>query len=254
MRIRILGCYGGVTPYHRVTSFLVNDSVLLDAGTVSEALGMDELKEIRAILVSHAHMDHIRDLLTLADNLFFLGCRRVSLAAVAPVLDIIATHLFNNKVYPDFTRIPSPESAVIAPFPLEMEKAVMLGGLEVTPVAVNHTVACSAFIVKEGGRGFMFTADSGRTQRCWELARQDEGIECILADVSFPSRMEDMAMLSGHMTPRVLQACLRAYALQDRTVYVTHMKPHFCAEIVEEITSMGEKNIRFLDQGGIITL
>jgi ribonuclease BN (tRNA processing enzyme) len=252
VKIRILGCYGGVTQYHRVTSFLINDSVLLDAGTVSEALDKDELKKIRSILISHAHMDHIRDLPTLADNLLSLGCRGISLAAVKPVLDIVLTHLFNNEIYPDFTRIPSPESPVFVPFPLEVEKAVVLDGLEITPVPVTHTVVCTAFVVKEGGKGFMFTADSGHTKRFWEIAQKEEGIEFILADVSFPSRMEDVAVMSGHMTPNMLRTCLGSYGLLDKTVYITHMKPLFCDEIIEELASTGEKNIKFLVQGGAI--
>ncbi len=253
VKIRILGCYGGVTQYHRATSFLLNDSVLLDAGTVSEALDKDELKKIRTILVSHAHMDHIRDLPTLADNLFFLGCQGISLAAVKPVLDVVLTCLFNGKIYPDFTRIPSPESPVIVPFPLEVEKAAVLDGLEITPVPVSHTVACTAFMVKEDGKGFMFTADSGPTKRFWEIAQKEKGIEFILADVSFPSRMEDVAVMSGHMTPSMLRTYLRSYGLLDKTVYVTHMKPFLCEEIIEELASMGEKNIKFLEQGGAIT-
>ena len=96
---------------------MINDSVLLDAGCASEALGRDELEKISAILISHAHMDHVRDLLPLAENLFFLGRRRIVLAAVKPVLDIMLTHLLNNEIYPDFTRIPSPDGdrAVTAP-------------------------------------------------------------------------------------------------------------------------------------------
>ncbi len=253
VKIRILGCYGGVTHYHRVTSFLLDDSVLLDAGTVSEVLGADELKKIRAVLVSHAHWDHIRDLPTLADNLFSLGCRGIALAAVKPVLDVVLAHLFNDKIYPDFTRIPSPESPVIVPFPLEAESTVVLEGMEITPVPVSHTVACTAFLVKKGGKGFMFTADSGHTERFWKIARKETGLEFILADVSFPSRMEDVAVMSGHMTPTMLRARLRSYGLLDRTVYITHMKPFFCEEIIGEVASMGEKNIRFLEQGETIT-
>ncbi len=254
VKLRILGCYGGVTKHHRATSFLLNDSVLLDAGAASEALDKDELKKIRTVLVSHAHMDHIRDLPTLAENLFFLGCRGISLAAVRPVLDIVLTGLFNDKIYPDFTRIPSPESPLIVPCPLEAEKAAVLGGLEITPVPVSHTVACTAFLVKEDGKGFMFTADSGHTKRFWEIAQHEEGIEFILADVSFPSRMEDFAVMSGHMTPTMLRTCLHSYGLSDKTVYITHMKPFFCEEIIEELASMGEKNIKFLEQGSAITL
>ncbi len=249
-----MGCYGGVSPRHKTTSFLINDSVLLDAGTVSEALEQDQIRKIRTILVSHAHMDHIRDLPTLVDNLFLLDCRHILLAAVNPVLETMLAHLFNNKLYPDFTRIPSADDPVIVPLPLQIEETVVLDELEIMPVAVNHTVACSAFIVKQKGEGFMFTADSGQTQRCWELAVQDEGVKFVLADVSFPSRMENEAKMSGHMTPRMLHESLRSYDLKGKAVYVTHMKPFFCEEIVRELNSIGEKNVRFLDQGDAIAL
>jgi hypothetical protein len=108
--------------------------------------------------------------------------------------------------------------------------------------------------VKEDEKGFMFTADSGRTERCWELAKKDAGVGVILADVSFPNRMESIAAASGHMTPDLLRDRLRTFALQDRTIYVTHMKPFFCEEIIAELTSMQEKNIRFLEQGSTLTL
>ena len=254
MKIRILGCSGGLAPGHKTTSFLVNGSVLVDAGTVSEALEIHELKKIRAILVSHTHLDHIKDLLTLADNLNFLGSRGVALAAVGPVLDGLLTHFFNGKICPDFTRIPSPDSAIFTPLRLFMEKTVALDGIEATPVAVNHTAVCSAFVVKENGRGFMYTADSGRTERCWDLAGKDDGIEMIMADVSFPNSMDSLATLSGHMTPAVLKECIHSYGLQDKTIYVTHMKPYFCKEIMAELTNMGEKNIRFLEQDSILTI
>ncbi len=254
MKIRILGCSGGLAPGHRTTSFLINGSVLIDAGTVSEALEMHELRAIRAILVSHAHMDHIKDLLTLADNLNFLESRGVALAAVGPVLDALLTHLFNDKICPDFTRIPSPDSPIFTPLPLTMEKTVVLDGIEATPVAVNHTAVCSAFVVKENGRGFLFTADSGRTERCWDLAGTDDGIEMIMADVSFPNSMGSQATLSGHMTPAVLKECIHSYGLRHKTIYVTHMKPYFCKEIMAELTNMGEENIRFLEQGSVLTI
>jgi ribonuclease BN (tRNA processing enzyme) len=119
---------------------------------------------------------------------------------------------------------------------------------------MTHTVVCTAFVVKEGGKGFMFTADSGPTKRFWEVAREEQGIEFIMADVSFPNRMEKIALKTGHMTLAMLQSSLHTYGLQDKTVYVTHMKPLFSEEIIREVASEGERNIKLLEQESAITL
>jgi ribonuclease BN (tRNA processing enzyme) len=254
MKIRILGCYGSVTRYHRTTSFLVNDSLLLDAGTVSEALSADELRKITCVLVSHAHMDHIKGLFAFVDDLFLLGSKGITLAAVQPVLDVISANLFNGKVYPDLTRIPSAEAPIVSAFPLRVGKGAVFDGVEVKPVRVAHTVACTGFVVKEGGRGFMFTADSGPTRRFWEVAREEQGLEFIMADVSFPNRMKKLALKTGHMTLAMLQSSLHSYGLQDKTVYITHMKPLFSQEIIREVAAAGERNIRLLEQESTITV
>jgi len=195
MEIKILGCYGNSVGNFRTTAYLINESLLLDAGTVTEPLDHKQLKKIKHILVSHTHLDHIKDLVFLVDELVMMGEFNIDLISVKQILEIISDNLFNNRLWPDFTVIPSEKDAIIKLREIELEKYTEINGITVKPVLMTHTVYTVGYVIKEGGRGFMFTSDTGPTQRFWEVAREEEGIEFIIADVSFPNRLESLAKL-----------------------------------------------------------
>jgi ribonuclease BN (tRNA processing enzyme) len=255
MRLKVLGCYGNVIGPYRATSFLVNEDVLIDAGTVTEVLGDDELARLTHVLISHTHVDHVKGLFPLVDELVMLdGEHRLELVSVGPVVDIISKNLFNNLIWPDFTVIPSEREAIMNLRSVYVEEEVAVAGLTVKPVQVTHTVYTVGYVVKEGDRGFMFTADTGNTGRFWEVAGEEEGIEFIIADVSFPNRLERLARISGHMTLSMLRDRLEKYKLTGMPVYLTHMKPIFMKEILNELESAKVPNLRLLEQDAVITL
>lgn len=255
MRVRILGCSGNLVGRYRTTSFLLDDSFLIDAGTVTEAISRRDLGKIRHILISHTHMDHVKGLFPLVDELVMMGDYSVELVSVAPVLDIITNNLLNNLIWPDFTVIPSVSNAVIRLTEIPLERPFVLGRICVTPVLMTHTVYTVGFVIRrDDGRGFMFTADTGPTKRFWEVAAGEKDIGFIIADVSFPNRLADLATLAGHMTPSMLMESIDAHELGDRLFYVSHMKPVFAREIVAEFGRSGRRNIRFLRQSETLTL
>jgi ribonuclease BN (tRNA processing enzyme) len=254
MRVRILGCSGNLVGRHRTTSFLLDDYFLIDAGTVTEAIRRRDLKRIKHVLISHTHMDHVKGLFPLVDELVMMGDYSVELVSVASILDIIANNLLNNLVWPDFTVIPSVSNAVIRLKEIPLERPTVLDKISVVPVLMTHTVYTVGFVIRQDdGRGFMFTADTGPTKRFWEVAAGEKDIRFIIADVSFPNRLADLASLSGHMTPSMLMENIDAHGLGDSLFYVSHMKPVFASEIVAEFERSGRKNIRFLRQSEILT-
>ncbi|OPY68316.1 MAG: ribonuclease Z [Syntrophorhabdus sp. PtaU1.Bin050] len=254
MKIEILGCYGNTVGQYRATSFLINDSVLLDGGTITEVLDDERLKLIRHIVISHTHIDHLKGLFPLIDQLVMMGEYSVELISTHRILDIITNDLFNDRIWPDFTAIPSKRSAMMRLREIEIEKPTSIEKLSLRAIPVSHTVACVGFVVREEGKGFMFTADTGPTQRFWEIAREERGIEFIIADVSFPNRLSDLARASGHMTLSILADHLERYGLIDIPIFITHMKPIFLSEILSELAVMGGLNIKPLAQGSLITL
>lgn len=253
MKIEILGCYGNTVGQYRATSFLINDSLLLDGGTITEALDNERLKLIRHVVISHTHIDHLKGLFPLIDQLVMMGEYSVELISTRRILDIIANDLFNDRIWPDFTAIPSKRSAMMRLREIEIEKPASIGELSLRAIPVSHTVACVGFVVREKDKGFMFTADTGPTQRFWEIAREEKGIKFIIADVSFPNRLSGLARISGHMTLSILVDHLERYGLANVPIFMTHMKPIFLDEILSELAVIGGFNIKPLTQGAVIT-
>ena len=254
MEIKILGCYGNSVKNFRTTAYLINESLLLDAGTVTEPLDHKQLKKIKHILISHTHLDHIKDLVFLVDELVMMGEFNIDLISVKQILEIISDNLFNNRLWPDFTVIPSEKNAIIKLREIELEKYTEINGITVKPVLMTHTVYTVGYVIKEGNRGFMFTSDTGPTKRFWEVAQEEEGIEFIIADVSFPNRLESLAKLSGHMTLSMLLDHLDRYGLGKMPIYINHIKPIFFDEIFSELSLSKRENIKPLEQGSQITL
>jgi len=254
MNINILGCYGNIIGEYRSTAFLINGSILLDAGTVTEALNENQLKNIKQIIVTHTHIDHIKGIFPFVDELVMLGDYVVDLISVKQILEIISQDLFNNRIWPDLTMIPSEKKAFLKLREIQLEKTTQIDSLNIKPILMTHTVYTVGYIVREADRGFMFTADTGPTKRFWEVAREEKGIEFIIADVSFPDRLEKFAKISGHMTLSMLLEHLDRYKLNDRPIYITHMKPIFKDEILEELKKAKRENIKPLVQGATITI
>ncbi|MCX8022863.1 MAG: 3',5'-cyclic-nucleotide phosphodiesterase [Syntrophorhabdaceae bacterium] len=249
MEIEILGCYGNISGEYRATSFLINDTILLDAGTVTEVLDDRRIKQIKDTVITHTHIDHIKGLFPLADELVMMGERGIKLFGVERVIEIITKNLFNNLIWPDFTVIPSKTEAMINLESIELEKEFGIKGVTLRPILMTHTVYTTGFVVKEGGRGFMFTADTGPTKRFWEVVKEEKGIEFIIADVSFPNRMEHLARISGHMTLSILMEHIEKYGLKGIKIYLTHIKPFFLKEILADLEGLDYREIELLRQG-----
>ena len=151
MKIKVLGSYGSEGPGQRPSALLVDDRVLVDAGTVGGALTAAEQIDVEYALISHAHFDHIAGLCFLTDTLAMLAPeRRVTACGLGPVLDGLRTHVFNDIVWPNFSNIPTPGNPVLAFRPLAEEGEARVGELWVTPIQVEHTIPTAGFIVHDG--------------------------------------------------------------------------------------------------------
>jgi ribonuclease BN (tRNA processing enzyme) len=251
MKIEVLGCYGNVTRRRRTTSFLVNDEVLFDAGCVTQVLPPTRLRRISHVWVSHIHLDHVEGLCYLAEMLSMLEDRHVTVVAAEPVIEALSEHVFNNSLWPDFTAIPDRERAVV-----RLRKTgrgyTSVAGLRVKPVPVEHRTYATGFVVREGSKTVMMTSDTRSTEEFWRTAARAGGPEFIIAHVSFPSRLSDLAWRAGHMTLTTLLDRIDTYGLQNTPVYVAHMKSMFEREIRLEMRRSGRENLHVLEQGSVL--
>lgn len=254
MRVEVLGCYGNIIGEYRTSGFLINDNILLDAGTVTEVLDDEQLKKIKHVLISHTHIDHVKGLFPFVDELVMMGNYSFELISTADIIQNISENLFNDVIWPDFTSIPSERKATMKLRDIESDIPSYIGNLTVQPIPVTHTVACVGYIVKENLHGFLYTADTGLTEKFWELAKDESGIEFIIADVSFPNRLEKLAIKSGHMTLSMLIYSLERFGLQNKKIFITHMKPIFLKEILSDLAQISSLKIKPLQQGIILNI
>ena len=259
MEIRVLGCHGSQLPGCGLTGFLIDGTTLVDAGAVTSVLTLEEQVRLEHILITHAHLDHIRELSSLADNICY--CKRdfpLTVVGTSGVIEQLRTHIFNGSIWPDFSVIPSAENPVLRFQTVRTGEVTSLGRLRVMAVPVHHTVETVAYVVDAGtDRGApaaVFIGDTGPTEEIWRIAGQDR-IRAIFVEASLPGDMEDLARLTGHLTPARLVGELNKLSRTNHPqIYLYHMKIQYLNEIRREISLLGNDNIQMLSDGQIIRI
>ena len=255
MRIKVLGASGTEVPGHNCPAFLIDGKILLDAGTIAVSLNIREEHSLKWILLTHAHLDHIKGIPFLLDNLVTRSTgNTITVLSGKDVLDDLRKNIFNGRIWPDFTRIPSPEHPSLKYLPLRTERPVEIDGYKVTMEKVHHTVPAYGFIIEKAGKkSIAYTGDTGPTHRFWERMAAHE-VKHLIMETSFPNRLEKLALASGHLTPSLLENEIAKMSPPPEKIFITHIKPQYLQEIEMEIQSLEHANIEFLKDGEVIEI
>jgi ribonuclease BN (tRNA processing enzyme) len=248
VRIRVLGAHGGSTPRHRQTSFLVDETLCVDAGSVTDALSLEEQERVRAVLVTHSHMDHVSSLPFLVENVF--GSSRGPLEVLAPadVLESLTTHLFNDALWPDFSQIPGRSGPSVTFRAVPVGAPFSANGLTATAVRVSHVVPAYGYVLADARASVVFSGDTGPTEEIWSAARRAVNLKAVFVECSFPSDLQRIADVSRHLTPATLRAEMAKFP-KDVPVCLYHMKPPTLARLAAEIAAMNDPRLRLLADG-----
>ena len=238
MQIRVLGCSGSIAAGSRTTAFLVDDDVLIDAGTGVGDLTLDELACIDHIFVSHSHLDHVLAIGLLADSVTRrrTAARRppVRVHALPETIDALRRHVFNGVIWPDFTRLPNADCPVLEFAPIEVGQRLRLGErwIEVLPAA--HTVPAVGFAVGNGAGGaWVYTGDTGPNPELWSRLETMD-VHTLVIETAFGDDEHVLATVSRHLCPSQLKAEL-ARRSTPMDVFITHIKPGEVDAVMSEI-------------------
>lgn len=255
MKVRVIGCSGAEFPGFNLPAFLIDRQILLDAGTIGAYLSEDAQWKIRHIIVTHAHLDHIRGIPFLADNIIIKNKRHnVTVIGIAPVLRVLKNNLLNNKVWPDFTMIPSSEKAVLRFLEIKPGSPININSYKVTAYRVNHSTPAVGYIIEDGkGERLLYTGDTGPTNTIWKEAGRIR-IHCAIIEVSFPDKMKAMALKIGHLTPELLGKEIEKMKMIPDKILITHPKPQHIKTIRAEIKRLRMPNIHILKDGEVINI
>lgn len=248
MKLRILGCSGGIGGEHlRTTSLLVDDDVLIDAGTGVAVLPIADLARIDHVFLTHTHLDHIACLPLMIDSVGDRRDKPLTVYGTPAVLDILKAHVFNWLVWPDFAEVPSADNPFLRYQPVELLQPVALGERVFTPLPVDHTVPAVGYRLDSGSGSLVFSGDTGPCADFWRAVNRIDNLRHLIIECAFPDREAPLAVLSRHLCPGMLAVELRKLE-RDCEIHITHLKPGqmelTMAEIAGRLGEFGPRMLR----------
>ncbi len=249
MRLRVLGCSGGIGGDLRTTAMLLDEDVLIDAGTGVGNLTLPEMEKIDHIFLTHSHMDHVACIPFLLDTVGFQRKRPVILHAIQETLDILSEHLFSWKLWPDFRKIPSETAPILRYSPVHVGEAVKIsGGRGITPLPANHVVPAVGYCLDSGQASLVFTGDTTSQDELWKYVNKINNLKYVIIETALSDEERELAVISKHLCPSLLAAEL-AKLRGDPAIYVTHFKPRKADLIMAQIEGLvPQRRARMLEQ------
>jgi len=238
MRLRVLGCSGSIGgQQNRTTSFLVDQDILIDAGTGVGDLSLAELTLIDHIFITHSHLDHVNSIAFFLDSVGALRPKPVTVYAMGATIRTLKKNLFNWDIWPDFTQIPTPEEPWLRYEEIEVGNAIALGGRKITVLPANHTVPAVGYQLDSGKGSLVFTGDTGPNDALWSVVNRIGNLKFLIIDTAFSDKDRGLAELSRHLCPSMLGEEL-AKLERPAEVYITHLKPAEIELTMQEIEEL----------------
>lgn len=225
MQFRVLGCSGGIGGSLRTTSFLVDHDILVDAGTGVADLSLEEMARIDHIFLTHSHLDHVLSIPLLADSV--IGERKgpIVVHAARETWKALKEHIFNWKIWPDFTVLPTPEKPFVVYEEVLPGVAVELNGRQFTAIPVNHVVPAVGYQIDSGVHSLVFTGDTTVCDGLWEAINRIHNFKYLVIETAFSNHEHKLAEMSKHLCPTTLASELKKLKHPDAEIFITHLKP-----------------------------
>jgi ribonuclease BN (tRNA processing enzyme) len=255
MQIRVLGCSGSIAAGCRTTAFLLDDDVLIDAGTGVGDLTLDELARVDHILLSHSHLDHVLGVPLLADSVMRRRAGRppIEVHGLPATLEAMRQHLFNGAIWPDFTRLPSLEQPILKLVPFETGEVLQFGARRVEVLSALHTVPAVGFAALAEQGAWVFTGDTAPNPALWQRLRTLK-VASLVIETAFRDDERQLAAISRHLHPAALGHELAQLA-QGVDVYITHIKPGELDAVMNEIMAQDHRHrVQPLVTGQVMSL
>ncbi len=255
MKVRVLGCSGGINQDAATTSFLVDDDILIDAGTGVCNLPLEEMRRIKHIFITHSHLDHIASIPLLADTLFddLIG-HPLIVHALPETVKALQDHIFNWTIWPDFTALPHKADAVLKLEVMEAGSVVEISGRRIESISVNHAVPGVGYCIRVDGKAFAFSGDTTSNENFWATLNKLDSLDLLFVESAFADRDIELAKVAFHYCPQLLAKDL--LKLKHKTkVCISHLKPGCEQEIIEQCkAALPDWDIHQLKSGEVFQL
>lgn len=242
---------GTASPRQHLTCFVVDDRVAFDAGSLAMSATPLQKLQIRDVVLTHAHLDHIAGLPLFIDDLFAVLTQPINVHATAEVIEVLERDVFNWSVYPKFSELNNGNGPVVEYRKFYPGSKFEIGGLTVQALNVNHKVPATGFVVTDGDATFALTGDTAEMDGFWDAVNKIESLSAILIECAFPDELDDLANISHHLTPSRLKADLEKCTQVDCPIYAINLKPMYYHEVVRQIGELRIPNLEILSVGKV---
>ncbi|MFZ5594503.1 MAG: MBL fold metallo-hydrolase [Pseudomonadota bacterium] len=254
MNIRVLGASGGVGPGLRTTSLLIDDDILIDAGSGVGELSLEQMASIRHVFITHSHLDHVAFLPLLLDSVFDSIREPVVVHGQAATLRALQEHIFNWVIWPDFSRLPQPGAPVLRYEVMAAGDVCMIAGRALEMIAVNHAVPGVGYCVECSSGALAFSGDTTTNDSFWAALNARQRLNVLIVESAFADSNLELSRLACHYCPTLLAEDI-AKLRHDPLIYITHNKPGDEETIFAECqAAMPQRKLRRLHGGEIIQL
>ena len=236
MKVRVLGCSGAIAKDCRTTSFLIDHSILIDAGTGVGDLSLDEMQAVDDVFLTHSHLDHIAALPLMLDAVASRRAEPLRLHALPATIAALQQHIFNDIIWPDFSRIPSQNRPFVRYLPLQVGQGLQVTGIDIEVLPARHTVPAVGYAARGDTGWWVFSGDTGGNCPEFWLRVNQLPLAALVIETAFSNREGSLARLAQHLAPHALAEELAQLAPSQRCpIYITHTKPLETDLIMQEI-------------------
>jgi cAMP phosphodiesterase len=237
----------------RLTCFLIDDCVAVDAGSIAIALTNEQRSTVKDIIVTHPHLDHIASLPIFIDDLYNTLQEPMRVHATEEVIGLLERDVFNWNVYPRFSDLKNDYGSVMEYVPIPIGTPFSVAHLNVVAVPVNHIVPTIGLIVSDGQKSVAFSSDTAETEEFWKIVNEMKELDALLIETSFPDRMAKLAEVSRHFTPASLDQELKKLNHNGMDIMAVHLKPTYRDEIIEELKALNIPKLSVMEPGKVYT-
>jgi ribonuclease BN (tRNA processing enzyme) len=241
--------HGHATLDQRLTCFLIDDCVAVDAGSIAIGMTGEQREKVRDIIVTHPHMDHIASLPIFIDDLYATLTEPMRVHATPEVIELLERDVFNWNVYPRFSGLKNDYGPVMEYVPIPLGVEFKVAHLTVTAVPVNHIVPTVGLVVSDERSTVAFSSDTAETQEFWDVVNRAKGVDALLIEASFPNDMAQLAEVSRHLTPATLETELKKLSHNGLDILAVHIKPAYRETIIRELKALKISKLRVMEPG-----
>ena len=232
-------------------TIIVDDLVAIDAGALAFSCSDLQREQVRDVVLTHTHLDHIAGLPLFVDDLFATTEEPITIHATAAMIETLEQHVFNWSIYPRFSDLQNSHGDVVRYREIEQGSRFEVKHLSIQSIGVNHKVPASGYIISDGKDAFAVTGDTAETDDFWAACKDVPGLRAVLVECAFPDELSKLAAASYHLTPKKLASELAKLGPREYPVYVINIKPMYRERVIDEIQSAELEGVEVLEVGRV---